>query len=90
MSRLIRVAGLALVVAAVVNELRKPPEERVWHGLLAGFIPYDLRVPTPGRVIRAVWNPENANLLGETPFGVGWTVNFRALGNVFRRPSEGS
>ena len=29
--------------AAVVTELRKPQQERAWHGKLAGFVPYELR-----------------------------------------------
>ena len=38
LQKLIRLITLALAVAAVVKELRKPPEERTWNGVL-GFVP---------------------------------------------------
>ncbi len=50
----------ALVLgAAVVTELRKSPDERTWHGKLAGVVPYDLRPPTLERVRSTVWNPDD-------------------------------
>jgi len=30
-------------VVAIVQELRKPPDERTWHGKVADFVPYDFR-----------------------------------------------
>ncbi len=71
-------AGIALVVATVINELLKPPGKRTWHGRLFGVIPYDLRLPTPGRVGGRIWNPSDPQLLLPTAFGVGWTVNLAA------------
>lgn len=68
------VTGLAAV--AVVTELRKPPEEREWHGKIGGFIPYDLRRPTFAKMRDRVWDTENPNLFVPHPFGIGWTVNF--------------
>jgi hypothetical protein len=44
------VAAVALVAAAVVKELRKPPAERTWHGRVAGVVPYDFRRPTVARL----------------------------------------
>jgi hypothetical protein len=36
--RLIRATVVALVVAAVVTELRKPEDERTWHGRVVVFV----------------------------------------------------
>lgn len=71
--------GMTLIGAAVAIELRKPPEERTWHGRIAGRIPYDLRPPTPGRVRERLWNPADRRVVVPTVFGVGWTVNFGRL-----------
>jgi hypothetical protein len=71
----IRLVTLALVVAAVVKELRTPAAERTWHGVVAGFVPYDLRRPTLARFRERMWNPEAEHLLSPRAFGVGWTVN---------------
>jgi hypothetical protein len=64
----------ALAIAAVVKELRLPEEERTWHGLLGGFVPYDFRLPTMERIKTTFWNPEGPVIVGR-PFGVGWTIN---------------
>ena len=42
----LKLLAIGLVVAAVVKELRLPQDQRTWHGSLAGFVPYDLRMPT--------------------------------------------
>jgi hypothetical protein len=67
--------GLTLIGIAVAIELRKPPEERTWHGSIAGGIPYDLRPPTLARVRERLWNPSDRRVVVPTVFGVGWTVN---------------
>jgi hypothetical protein len=90
MSRLIQFVALAMLVAAVVQELRKPAAERTWCGRVAGLVPYDLRLPTLGRFLSAAWNAEDGNVLVGTPFGVGWTINFRALNNLLRGGTDGS
>lgn len=74
----VTLAGIALLVAAVLTELMKPSGERTWHGRLFGVIPYDLRLPTPGRIGGRLWNPSEPRLLVPTAFGVGWTVNLAA------------
>lgn len=84
-SKLVRAAGLALVVGAVVAELRKPAGERTWHGRLVGFVPYDLRPPTVARVKAAWWSPDNPRILTDRAFGVGWAVN---LGRLVRLARE--
>jgi hypothetical protein len=63
---------------AIIQELRKPPDERTWHGKVADFVPYDFRMPTIGRVRSTYWNPEGPILPGKV-FGVGWAVNFGVL-----------
>jgi hypothetical protein len=82
--RLINVVAFALLVASVIQELRKPSAERTWHGTIAGIFPYDLRPPTPGRLRSTFWNPENPRLLVPTAFGVGWSLNFGALAHPLR------
>jgi hypothetical protein len=71
------VAGLT--VAAVVTELRKPPEEREWHGKIADFVPYDLRPPTAAKLRERIWDVDNPNLIVPHAFGIGWTINFGRL-----------
>jgi hypothetical protein len=71
-----RLIGLALIGAAVATELRKPREQRTWHGKVAGIVPYDFRPPTFERMQAAFWSPDEERLFSEMPFGVGWTLNF--------------
>ena len=47
------IVPLLVFGALVVRELRKPADERTWHGEIAGVVPYDLRPPTLGRVRRS-------------------------------------
>jgi len=77
--RLIRIVTLGLAAVAVVKEIRTPHDEREWHGVVVGFVPYDFRVPTVARVKERMWDPDGAHLVGPRVFGVGWTVN---LGRV--------
>jgi hypothetical protein len=65
-------------VIAIVQELRKPSDERTWNGKVAEFVPYDFRMPTIGRVRSTYWNPEGPMLPGKV-FGVGWAFNFGIL-----------
>jgi len=76
---LVRVVMLALVAAAIYKEMRKPPEEREWHGRLANLIPYDFRFPTVERVRERMWNPDDPRIFTEHVFGVGWVINFHTL-----------
>jgi hypothetical protein len=72
-------AGLA--IAAIMQELRKPAGRRDWHGKVAGFVPYDFRLPSPARYRAAWWNPGDQRLFASTAFGIGWSVNWaRVLG----------
>jgi hypothetical protein len=89
LSGTIRLAALALVAAAVLKELSKPPDEREWHGELAGFVPYELRPPTLGRVRERWWNPRDERILTPHVFGVGWSVNVGRIVELARRRGPG-
>jgi len=71
--------GTSLVAAAVCQELRKPPEERTWHGQVGGFVPYDFRPPTLQRVREAYWNPDEPRIFTDRVLGLGWAINFYSL-----------
>jgi hypothetical protein len=82
---LANLVGIALAVASIVQELRKPRRKRRWHGALFGRIPYDWRRPTAERIRRAFWQPRSRRVLQPTVFGVGWSVNLAALRRGFGR-----
>jgi len=63
------------LIAAIYQELRKPPEERTWHGKVLGSVPYDFRVPTLERLRDAYWDPDSDRVFSDRVFGVGWAVN---------------
>jgi len=65
-------------VIAIVQELRKPPNERTWHGKVADLIPYDFRKPTVERFRETYWNPDGP-ILSSKAWGVGWAPNFGAV-----------
>lgn len=74
----LRLLALALLIAAVIKELRLPKDQRTWHGSLFGFVPYDFRMPTFEKVKNTFWNPDG-KLIVNRAFGVGWTVNVGAI-----------
>lgn len=76
---LIKAIAWAMVMAAVLEEYCKPPEERTGHGRALGMVPYDFRFPTPDRLTNAFWNPNDPRLFIETPLGVGWSLNLYKL-----------
>jgi hypothetical protein len=76
---LMRTAVMAAVAGAIYSELRKPPEQRTWHGKLLGFVPYDFRLPTLDSLRQAYWNPRSPKVFTERPLGVGWAVNIPTL-----------
>jgi hypothetical protein len=86
--RLIRLAVVALVVAAVATELSKPEEERTWHGRVLGYVPYDFRPPTWERIRAAYWNPDSDELFSDRVFGVGWAVNLYRAKELLRATFE--
>ena len=87
--RLVRLITLGLAVTALVKELRTPPEERRWNGVVIGFVPYEFRVPTPERIKERLWNPDSGSIINPRVFGVGWTLNLgRVLGLIKERISS--
>ncbi|MDQ3811156.1 MAG: DUF5808 domain-containing protein [Chloroflexota bacterium] len=76
---LVTLIGVGLLAASVARELTLPPPERTWQGQLFGRVPYDLRPPTPRRLLATIWDPSNPRLLVPTAFGVGWGVNLGAV-----------
>ena len=72
---LVRAAIWLAFFGAIYQELKKPAEERTWHGKVAGVVPYDFRLPTFDRLREAYWNPDSDEIFTERVFGVGWAVN---------------
>jgi hypothetical protein len=78
--RIVFMVVTALVVAAVVDQLRRPSSERTWNGSILG-IPYDFRFPTPERLQEKWWNPSGPLFTPHT-FGVGWSINIYRLMHI--------
>ena len=79
LTTMLQLTAVALATAEILQELEKPAEERKWHGKVAGFIPYDFRLPTLERVRETYWNPYERRVFTPKVFGVGWAINFHAL-----------
>jgi hypothetical protein len=77
---LVRLFAIAATGSALIRELRLPPAERTWHGVVAGFLPYDFRLPNVRRIQERMWAPEDERLVVPTVFGLGWTINLARLG----------
>ena len=71
-------------VIAVVQELRKPPDLRTWHGTVGNLVPYDFRKPTFDRFRETYWNPDGP-IVSNALWGVGWAVNVGAVKRLFDR-----
>ncbi len=65
---------------ALCRELRTeaPRREPTPQGTVLGM-PYDVRMPTAGRVAERWWNPADERLFLPRLFGIGWDLNFGAL-----------
>ncbi len=81
----VSLVGASMVGAAIVEQLRLPPEQRTWQGSVLG-IPYDFRLPTPERLRNTVWNKETSKVLVPHAFGMGWSINFYPI--VHPKPVE--
>jgi hypothetical protein len=77
--RTIRTLAWIALIAAIYQELKKPPAERTWHGKVAGFVPYDFRIPTVERIRSAYWDPASDRIFTDRVIGVGWAVNIPVL-----------
>jgi hypothetical protein len=82
--RFVKLVALGLIVAAVIDQLRRDPDERTWEGTVAGFVPYDFRMPSLARARSRWWNTEDDRLFVPQVFGVGWTVNVARLAKLAR------
>ena len=89
LQNIVRLVSIALAVTAVVKELRTPRDERQWNGTVAGFVPYDFRMPTSERFLERVWNPDGPHLVNPRVFGVGWTLNIgKVVGMIQERLAD--
>jgi Family of unknown function (DUF5808) len=89
--KLIKWTAIALAVTAIIEQLRRPAEERTWEGTVVGFVPYDFRMPTIERARSRWWNPDEPRLFVPQVFGVGWTINVaRLVGLVPDLAGEGT
>jgi len=82
--RFVKLVAFGLVVAAVIDQLRRDPEERTWEGSVAGIVPYDFRMPTLERARSRWWNTDDDRLFVPQVFGVGWTINLARLVRLTR------
>jgi hypothetical protein len=73
-----RLVLTVIAIIAIVQELKKPKDERTWHGKVAALVPYDFRKPTVDRFKETYWNPEGPIVSGKA-WGVGWAPNFGAV-----------
>ena len=89
---LVRTAIWLAFFGALYQELKKPPDQRTWHGKVAGVVPYDFRVPDLQRIRQAYWDPTSDVLFTEKVVGVGWSVNLpvavRKLSAIARQYSS--
>ncbi|MBA7676718.1 hypothetical protein ES703_84962 [subsurface metagenome] len=79
LTRLLQATVVTLTLVAVCQELEKPREKRLWHGKVAGFVPYDFRLPTLEHIREAYWNPYDSRIVVPEAFGIGWAINFYSL-----------
>jgi len=67
-----------LVISALIEQLRRPKEERTWQGSVLG-VPYDFRLPTLEKLRNTFWNEKTSQILVPQAFGMGWSINFYPL-----------
>ena len=86
-SRALQAIAITVTLAAVLQQMEKPEEERTWHGKV-GFIPYNFRLPTLERLKDTCWNPHNHRIFTDRVFGIGWAINLHALLESMRIMSQ--
>ena len=82
--RFVKLVAFGLVVAALIAQFRRDPEERTWEGSVAGIVPYDFRMPTLERARSRWWNTDDDRLFVPQVVGVGWTINLARLARLAR------
>ena len=80
--RFVKLVAFGFVLAALIDQLRRDPEERTWEGSVAGIVPYDFRMPTLERARSRWWNTRDDRLFVPQVFGVGWTINLARLARL--------
>jgi hypothetical protein len=85
--KLIKWTAIFLAAVAIVEQLRRPSDERTWEGTVVGYVPYDFRMPTIERARSRWWNPDEPRLFVPQVFGVGWTINLARLVGLVRAPA---
>jgi hypothetical protein len=80
--KFVKLVAFGLVLAALIDQLRRDPEERTWEGSVAGIVPYDFRMPTLERARSRWWNTDDDRLFVPQVFGVGWTINLARLARL--------
>jgi hypothetical protein len=73
--QVLRLVGVLLLAGAILQQLRRPSDQRDWHGKVLGVVPYDFRPPSLGRFASRWFNPGDHRLFTEHAFGIGWSVN---------------
>lgn len=73
-SNIFRWIPLVIGAIAIIDQLRREPEDRTWTGEVA-IIPYDFRFPSLQRIQERWWNPDDERILTPHVFGVGWSIN---------------
>ena len=76
--RTLAVAGIALAIIALLDQLGRRPEDRDWNGRALG-VPYDFRMPTIDRFLHRNWNEVDERIIVPVAFGMGWTINLYQL-----------
>ena len=84
LGRAVAALSALLALAAVAEQLRRPPAERTWEGRVLG-VPYDFRPPTLTRLRARWWNPGDPRLFTPRTFGVGWDLNVYRLTRLMGR-----
>ena len=82
--KFVKLVAFGLVLAALIDQLRRDPEERTWEGSVAGVVPYDFRMPTFERARSRWWNTDDDRLFVPQVFGVCWTINLGRLARLAR------
>ena len=89
LGRLLRLVILGVAVAALREQLGRPPEERTWFGRI-GPVPYDFRLPTLEQFKASYWNPDSERIFSDRVLGVGWAINFAQVLKIARELREQS
>jgi hypothetical protein len=76
------VFNVVIGAIAVIEQMRRPPVDRTWHGEALGLVPYDFRPPNPQRFMDAWWNADDPRLFTPRDFGIGWAINLNRLYHI--------